>query len=262
MLEKFSQEIVASVNPLKYPLLVGKRVSSAISFLIKILLISCIFAGLLFWPQINVLNYGVNQELEKIENINVKGSVQLSEDIKMPAEKPWVYATSDEKTFYNESKVFIGPKLVKYTVYGQEYEFKSDDPWEEKREKIKPAVTYLLTFLISGVVSMFLVVLFLKYLVISLFLGLIGYLLLDLTPFNVSIKKSFNTAFYSMIWIVPLEVITWPLGNNWLLPFKEIFYVKIYLIPLMLYLAVYLVSTACIIMTEKERTKLDIEWNQ
>ncbi len=262
MLEKFSQEILASVNPLKYPLLGARRISSAVAFLIKILLISCIFAGLLFWPQINVLNYGVKQELEKITNINVKGSVELSEDIKIPIEKPWVYATSNDKTVFNESKVFIGPKLVKYSVYGEEYEFKSDDPWEEKKEKIKPAITYLLTFIITGIISMVLVVLFLKYVLISLVLGIIGYLLLDLTPFNVSLKKSFNTAFYSMIWIVPLEVITWPLGNNWLLPIKEVFYVKLYLIPLILYLAIYLFSTACTIMAEKERTKLDIEWNQ
>lgn len=260
MLEKFSQEITASVNPLKYPFLACKKVGSSVSFLIKILLISCVLAGLLFWPQINVLNYEIKQELEKIEDINVTGGVKLSEDIKIPSENPWLYATDKKTVNYNGSKIFISPDLIKYNTFKKEYEFKMNAEWAEKKEKLKPAITYLLTFLITGFLTIIFLILLAKYLIISSSLGLLGYLLLDLTPFNVSIKKSFNTAFYSTIWLIPLEIITWPLGNNWLLPVKELFYVKIYLIPLLVYLAVYLFSTICIVLAEEERTKIDIEW--
>lgn len=262
MLEKSGLEIIASLNPLNYSAIANKKISYAVSLVIKVLLISCLIAGLLFWPKFTVLNYKIQQELDKIENINVKGSVDLSENIMVPEEDPWLYITDDEKATNNESKIFIGPDKIKYFAFKEEYEFDMNATWEEKKEKLKPVVTYLLSLLLSGLVAIIFLVLLAKYLAISLIIGLMGYLLLDLTPFRVGMKKSINTAFYAMIWLIPLEIITWPLGNNWLLPFKEIFYVKFYLLSLLLYLLLYLVGIVFIVLSQGEKTNLDIEWKE
>ncbi|PIN80713.1 hypothetical protein COV11_03495 [Candidatus Woesearchaeota archaeon CG10_big_fil_rev_8_21_14_0_10_30_7] len=261
MLEKFSQELLASLNPLKYPLLASKKISNSIFFVLSILLISCLLAGLLFWPQANLLNYEIKQELEKIKDIDVNGRIHLNEDIMIPSENPWLYATDKKNKIYNDSKIFIGPEIVKYTTFDDEYEFKVEEKWEEKKEKLKPAISYVLTFLLTGIIAIVFLILLIKYLLIGLIIGFLGYLLLDLTPFRVQVKKSFTTAFYAMIWIIPLEVITWPLGNNWLLPIKEIFYVKIYLLPLLLYLAIYVFAVVCIVLVREEKPQIEIEWN-
>ncbi len=262
MLEKSGLEIIASLNPLNYSAIANKKIGYAVSLVIKVLLISCLIAGLLFWPKFTVLNYKVQQELDKIENINVKGSVDLSENIIVPEEKPLLYITDDEKAVNNESKIFIGPEKIKYSLYDEEYEFNMNATWEEKKEKLKPVLTYILSLLASGFVTVIFLILLIKYSVISLILGFMGYLLLDLTPFRVGMKKSINTAFYAMVWIIPLEIITWPLGNNWLLPFKEVFYVKFYLLSLLIYLIIYLVGIICIVLSQEEKTKLDIEWKE
>ena len=261
MFEVFIKELISSVNPFAYKTLCIHPFSKSVKFFSKLLVVFYVVFILLLVPKFMEIPSYVNEKISHIAFVDINGTFDMTEPIFIPDKNPFlVVDTSGNFSDLKSAGLIFTKDIVKYKILGSFDEAKYSDL---KNVKSKSAeISSLLVFFIIMLIPSFVItgyfIFLLKYLALSFIFGTATFLLLDLTTFSVSYKKILNTAGFSLIAVIPFELVFLGINQEYLLPLFDIFRIQFYAVTLLLYLILYLFALAVVINDSKSKIDVDI----
>lgn len=261
MFEVFIKELISSVNPFAYKTLCLHPFGKSVRFFSKLLLLFYIVFIVLLIPEFMEIPGYLNEKISHVAFVDINGTFDMTEPIFIPDKNPFlVVDTSGNFSELKSAGIIFTKDSVKYKTLSVFNEARYSDLKNVKSKSGE--ISSLLVFFVMLLAPSFVVagyfVFFLKYLLWSFVFGTATFLLLDLTTFSVSYKKILNIACFSLIAVIPFELVFSGLNHSYLLPLFDIFRIPFYAVTLLLYLILYLFALAVVIHDSKSKTSVDI----
>lgn len=249
-LYSFIKEVVASFNPFGYEHISHKGVRKSVNYLLLILLLAFFIAGVFSVPKLFDLKDYFDNELSKFSELKLGGKINMTSPIYLPLQDTKIIIdTTGTHTEIGKEKLLITKDKIHYRPYKKVMSMSTDvvkDLGENKDKISQLAVIVFLLILPSFIIAGY-VLLFLKYLIIVLLSSLIIYFLLDLTEFRQRWRKTFAITAHAVTIMVLIEVLSVLFSTRWLVPMFSVFGVNFYLVSLILFLILTMISLAMVI---------------
>ncbi len=240
------KDILDSFNPLAYRDLSHRTGGQALWFVVRLLLLSWIIALLLFTPQLSQLQQYFTDEFGKIESVDVHGNISMSAPILMPSKYPFLIidTTGAYTTITGGEYLLVTNDHIVYRTLGplravHSIELSEITDIARMREQYGGLFAMLAVALLPAFIFWSFMILLLKYLAIALALSVVAWMLLELTTWKKGFGRIFSIGLYSLVAAIPLEVIALPFDPEWMIPIAKILYLKVYLIPLLMYMLLF-----------------------
>lgn len=258
MLIEFFEEMVQSINPVKYSFLSQKKPAKAIKFMTTLLFVCFILMAILYLPKISILQDDLANQMQNLDFSEVSGNWSTKAQIALPEKNPLIVIDTVSDNKINTEFLYISNDFIYYKFFGNTQKIKISDL--KNTEKVKNEFSGFLFFLALLFLPYIIIIayslFFIKYLFITGLTAFIAWTLMDLTYFKIKLKQVFNTAIYGTVFLIPLEILSFPIGNEWLMNRTEIFRIEFFFLSTTIYLAFFLF--VCIfLMINHRKTKED-----
>ena len=249
----FFKDIPRSLNGKNYGDLAERSPSQAIKYVIGIVVLSFFLMCIFGIPQ--VLSFGeyVDEQLHKIDKIQIDGRIIMNDPILIPEEDPIIAIDATNNTVKAEAKrMLVTSEYFYWRTYSGEVKKVKMADWfrnPESRKAIASFIFLIVLLALPGFLFWFMVALVIKYLlIITLFSGII-FISLDLTKYKIPLKKLFCICAYAATIPIIIEVIMLPFGTDYLLPLFSVVGIQFYLITFILYATMVILA---LVFAERE----------
>lgn len=250
-MEPFFSRLGKSYYPGNYKNFADEEPVDSMSFVLKATTIFFIVMILLLIPQAVELPKTIQQEFEKVD-ATFDGNVSMTGPILLPKKQPIVIldTTGEHKTIGKEN-LLVTDEIIEYRIFGKPTAVEVEKLKSLETGSVKSLAILLALIIVPAAIFWTGFVMFLKYLTLSLGLALTIWVVLDLTRWKQPFRHVFSTTTHALVAMIPLELIFMPINTEWMVKAFSIFYVPIYLVPLVLYLA--LTAAAIIVVITKHK---------
>lgn len=250
----FLKQLRYSFNPYAQKLLTRKHPARSIGFLVKLLLLSFFITGILMLPTLTEWPSLAAWQLAKFD-LSINADVNADKPVLLPTSHPFLIIdlTTNQRAIDSEN-ILLTRKYLEYKIGRDSTRIEFS---ELNNAEAKTKIAILLTLLIlPSVIFWILLACFVKYFLWSFSVSLLAWVILDLTQYKKRFLRIFAASNYSMVYVIPLEII---LGGEWLIPFAELFRIKFYTITTALYFVVFILTIAFIMTEENQETENEDE---
>lgn len=242
----FFRDIPYSLNGKNYGELAKRPNTKAITYIMGCVIFAFLIMCLFGIPKLIGFGEYIDSELNKIDKIQIDGKILMNEAIIFPEDDPLIAIDATNNTKKAEARKMLVTQEFFYwkTMTGDIKKVKMADWFRnpESRRAISSFIFLIALMILPGFLFWFIILLIVKYLLITILFAGIFFILLDLTKFRMSFKKMFNVCAYASTLLIFIEVIFIPLGTDYLIPLFEIFWIQFYLVTSILYIALVVIA--------------------
>ena len=238
-LRDFLHDIPYSLNGKHYGELADRKAGKAVGYVFGLVVIAFLIMCVLGIPTLSSFGDYIDNQLSKIDKIQIDGKVLMHDAILIPEVDPIIAIDATNNTQKAvASKMLVTQEYFYWkTASGEVKKVKMAD-WfrnDESRSAIASFIFLVSLIFLPGFLFWLMILLFLKYLIIVTVFAAIFSITLDLTKYKIPFKKMFNICAYAATLLIFVEVIFIPIGTNYLLPLFSIFWIQFYLVCFMNY---------------------------
>lgn len=245
IISKFIKAIINSFNPLHYTQIENNHFRQSVKHLLFILFIAFIIASLAFLPRLIDLKDNVEYSLSKFETLQLSGNVSMYAPLRISEKNPQITIDTtgqieelkSSKLLITKEAVYIRPffKTIKIdTALFTDISANSEDS--------ATIFTLLIIMILPSILLTLYLLALVKYMIIILIAGLVGFVILDLTVYRRKMTKMFNLATYAISPIALVEIALMPFNSNFLVPMFQFFWLNYYLISLLVFVVLYVIG--------------------
>lgn len=239
---KYIKTFLLSLNPFNYHKL-DINIKKALSFFALTLLIGILLIPILNIPNLIKLPANIYGEMAKIEHSSISSNISISEPIRFPSENPYftLDTTGTVKKMTTE-KLMITEEYIHYKPFNHETKIKFNNLMlPENKAFISQLITLAIITVLPAIGIIIYIILFIKYILISIIISTLLYIILDLFHKHIDPKKIFIHSLYASTFIISLEIIFGIAAPNTIIPLFK-FIVPVYLITTIFYIVIVILS--------------------
>jgi hypothetical protein len=240
-IKRFFALVLQSLNPRYALTLCEKSLGSAVLFFLLLLLVGFLCAGVLAVPQFFFIKEDVSEGLLAINTFHIDVDFETTKPISIPSHDPAITLdTTGNKSIDTEFFLVTEEKLF-YQVAGNQGEITlSEYDFTEDRKQSTSGIMNVVLFLFPSIFFYSYLAYLLKYLIIILVTGALGFLLARLFRNSIEFFESMVLSVYSATAMVAIEVLTIPFFiKDYLLTWTPFFGLHFSLIAITVYLTIY-----------------------
>lgn len=249
----FFKELRYAIDLRAYKYLSKQYAHKSVFFVAKLLALSLFLALILFMPAIVEWPYLIALQAKHI-NVSLSGNMSTTEAVLFPPNEPMlVVDTSGNRPAIGTENLLLTDQFLEYKILKQPTKISYSELKTDK-EKLAGLIWMGVLFIIPSILFWYYFCYLLKYAVICTLFALVAWLIIDLTAYKQGFSRIFNTAAYALIVMIPFEVIAAVYDTSWMMPLFEVIRIKFYLIPLVLYTAMFLLALIFVVEKHPEHT--------
>jgi hypothetical protein len=249
MVIKFFNDVLKSFYPPSYKELKNNGFVKGYSFLLKVLFLALIIAGLILLPKYINLKTEITEDLSKI-HLNISGDLETDEKISIPSRDPLLSIDRNSNIGMDKELFVINKDEFQFRFFGKrKIEIEKLKNFSEHKDEVGTFLTSMFILLFPGLFFIIFIKSAIKYLIISLFLGLIAFLLIDLTNYKLKFKKILSISAYTGAPIILAELIISAINPKILFPFIRFIGLNVYSVTLIIW---FFFIILCIIVSNKK----------
>jgi len=233
----FPWMLLRSLNPAKYNEL-SKDPHDAFVFLTKTVGLGLILLTLLALPAAVTFSDQVLQKLGYFSRAELSGNFTTEKPILIPDHDPWIVVDTEGKLSPGREEIFVGDNIVSFLGTTITHEELKD--LKENKVAVAQLAAPIAVLLLPGLVFWVGLFFWLKYLAISAFVGVLGWLILDLTHLRQPFAKTLIASMHAAAIMVLIELISLPLSADYLYPLAGYWRISLYAVSTIAYLVLFI----------------------